>query len=309
MEEQAPQETVQEVAQEIIENAVEEQPAEGEPAIAEGAAPESVPEPPPLEPQEDFSARFAALARRDRKLRDRENRLKGLEAEAEKATSANNQYGDIEKLARENPFAAMEKLGISYQQLTEQVLNDGTLTDEYKLKQENATLTRRLEALEAKFQEKQKEAEAANYKSAYGKFIDEIKDFAENDGSYELVQARNAYPLVGEVMQEHYNRNHTVMPYEEALKLVESHFESEAQSYLGSKKLEKQWRERYGAAPATAEAEAGQNGEGVAEAAPPAEKPKTLTNNHSAQSVERETGLLSRSESLERMAQILRGSV
>ena len=90
-----------------------------------------------------------------------------------------------------------------------------------------------------------------------------------------------------------------IMEYSAAAKVVEDHFESEAERYLGSKKIQERWKAKM----APAEPEAPQ------EAAAPANNggPKTLSNKNSAQTTERDTGMLSRAESLQRMAQMLNG--
>ena len=308
MEEPSAQEQAEVV--EIAKEIVTEESGGGESVPVEGAEAEQSPVEEPAPPAEDpaFSRRFASLAKRDRALRGRENELKDLRAEVAKLRGNPNEYKDLAQLAKDNPAEAMERLGISYQQLTEQVLNEGTLTDEFKLKRENAALSDRVQQLEEARAEQEASKASTKYEKAYGNFLDDIKKFTENDGSFELVQTRDAYPLVAEVMQEHYNRHNEVMDYSKALGLVEAHFESEAQSYLGSKKLEKQLRERF--SPATPEAEASQESAPPGAVAPSADTgPKTLTNGHSAQSAERQTGLLSRQESLNHIARMLEGAV
>jgi hypothetical protein len=58
-----------------------------------------------------------------------------------------------------------------------------------------------------------------------------------------MVQHHDAYGLVAQVMQEHYNTTKEVLEYGDAAKLVEDHFMAEAERYLGSSKLQARFRE------------------------------------------------------------------
>ena len=113
------------------------------------------------------------------------------------------------------------------------------------------------------------------------------------------MQANDAYGLVAEVMQQHYIRTKEIMEYSEAAKMVEGHFESEAERYLGSKKLQDKWR-------ATSQKEPEQKATSEAEPAK-SSRPKTLSNENTAKKTEPSSGVLeSKEKSLERVAQLIR---
>ena len=276
-------------AQEVVEQAVEES-AEEEQAEEQVQAKEE-----PL-----ASRQFAAIAKKERALRKRESAVKQMEARIAELEGSQGQIGEIQRLAKENPAALLSQLGISYDELTQQVINEGNPTEEQQLRLQNEKLQARLEKIESAYDEQRKDAETKRLDRARATLVDNIKNFVDNDEQYALVKHRGAYDLVAEVMQQHYIKSKEIMEYSDAARIVEDHYEQEAEHYFGAQKLQERWKAKL----VPAEQEASQ------EAAAPANNggPKTLSNKNSAQTTERDGGMLSRAESLKRMAQILNGN-
>ena len=273
---------------EVVEEAVEEAATEAA-EVAEA-----------VEEKPDFSRQFGAIARRERELRSREARLKELEAQYNEVQGYKNEYSGIQSLAKENPYEAMKKLGIDYDALTQQVINEGEPTADQKLKLENEALRARIEKLEGAYNEENKQREQAKAQAARNKLIDNVKQFVDDGGDYEFIQSNDAYGLVAEVMQQHYIRTKEIMEYSDAAKMVEGHFESEAERYLSSKKLQDKWRATSQKEPETEEATP------EAETAK-SSRPKTLSNENTAKKTEPSSGALeSKEKSLERAASLLR---
>ena len=231
-----------------------------------GTPPEPAPDP--------FSRRFAQLAREQKKLRQERDEMKRVQQELDARKSTVSSYDDLQKLARENPYEVMQKLGLDYEALSRQVLQDGEITPEQKMAGEMKRLRDEINAMKAERAELVKQEEAKKYQDTYSTFVDEIKSFVENTSEFDFVKANNAYHVVAEVMQEHYNSTQEVMSYDDAAKMVEDYYEAEAEKYLAVPKLEQRLKERF--APAKTEPEAGQ-AEEKAEAAQKT-PPKTLTN-------------------------------
>ena len=229
----------------------------------------------PVEPAPDpFSRRFAQLAREQKKLRQERDEMKRVQQELDARKSTVSSFDDLQKLARENPYEVMQKLGLNYEALSRQVLQDGEITPEQKMAGEMKRLRDEIETMKAERAELTKQQEAKKYQDTYSTFVDEIKTFVDNTSEFDFVKANNAYHVVAEVMQEHYNSTQEVMSYDEASKMVEDYYEAEAEKYLKVPKLEQRLKERF--APAKTEPEAGQ----ADEEAEASEKtpPKTLTN-------------------------------
>tara|TARA_R100000406_G_scaffold41169_1_gene27507 strand:- start:11277 stop:12233 length:957 start_codon:yes stop_codon:yes gene_type:complete len=231
-----------------------------------GTPPEPAPDP--------FSRRFAQLAREQKKLRQERDEMKRVQQELDARKNTVSTYDDLQKLARENPYEVMQKLGLDYEALSRQVLQDGEITPEQKMAGEMKRLRDEINAMKAERAELVKQEEAKKYQDTYSTFVDEIKSFVENTSEFDFVKANNAYHVVAEVMQEHYNSTQEVMSYDDAAKMVEDYYEAEAEKYLAVPKLEQRLKERF--APAKTEPEAGQ----AEEEAKASEKtpPKTLTN-------------------------------
>ena len=274
-----PAEVVEEAVEEAVAEATEEQPA--------------------VEERPDFSRQFSAIARRERELRQRESRMKEMEARFSEVEGYQNEYSGIQDLARKNPYEAIKKLGIDYDALTQQVINEGEPTADQQLRLENEALRARLDKLEGAYNEEHKQREQAQAQAARNKLIDNVRQFVDDGGDYEFIQSNDAYGLVAEVMQQHYIRTKEIMEYSEAAKMVEGHFESEAERYLGSKKLQDKWR-------ATSQKESEQKATSEAEPAK-SSRPKTLSNENTAKKTEPSSGVLeSKEKSLERVAQLIR---
>ena len=229
----------------------------------------------PAEPAPDpFSRRFAQLAREQKKLRQERDEMKRVQQELDARKSTVSSFDDLQRLARDNPYEVMQKLGLDYEALSRQVLQDGEITPEQKMAGEMKRLRDEIDAMKAERAELVKQEEAKKYQDTYGRFVDEIKTFVDNTKEFDFVKANNAYHVVAEVMQEHYNSTQDVMSYDEAAKMVENYYEAEAEKYLAVPKLEQRLKERY--APAKTEPVAGQ----AQEEAQASEKTpsKTLTN-------------------------------
>ena len=252
-----------------------------------GAPPEPAPDP--------FSRRFAQLAREQKKLRQERDEMKRVQQELDARKSTVSSFDDLQRLARENPYEVMQKLGLDYEALSRQVLQDGEITPEQKMAGEMKRLRDEIDAMKAERAELTKQQEAKKYQDTYATFVDEIKTFVDNTSEFDFVKANNAYHVVAEVMQEHYNSTQEVMSYDDATKLVEDYYEAEAEKYLKVPKLEQRLKERY--APAKTEPEAGQ----AEEEAQASEKtpPKTLTNTQVQRAPGDKPAKLSRQQSID----------
>jgi len=252
-----------------------------------GTPPEPAPDP--------FSRRFAQLAREQKKLRQERDEMKRVQQELDARKNTVSSYDDLQKLARENPYEVMQKLGLDYEALSRQVLQDGEITPEQKMAGEMKRLRDEIDSMKAERAELVKQEEAKKYQDTYGRFVDEIKTFVDNTDEFDFVKANNAYHVVAEVMQEHYNSTQDVMSYDDAAKMVEDYYEAEAEKYLKVPKLEQRLKERY--APAKTGPVAGQEKEEVqtSEKTPP----KTLTNTQVQRAPGDKPAKLSRQQSID----------
>ena len=288
----------------MTEEAVQEAPVEEAPSaelmeeVAEEAAeaPEAADAPPEPE-RPDFSRQFAALARKERAIRQKEQEMANFAKQREQFEGTSTRLADLQRLAKENPAKLLGELGINYDELTQQVINEGNPTEEQQLRLENEKLQARLGKLEEVYDKQRQQAEQAQVKAAHTQLVDNIKNFVDDSSTFEMVQHHDAYGLVAQVMQEHYNTTKEVLEYGDAAKLVEDHFMAEAERYLGSKKLQDRFREldkpRESETPEAAEQAV--------------KRVKTLSNGDVAKKTETSGNVLeSKEKSLERVAAMIK---
>lgn len=271
------------------------------PGVAAEAPPveESGPEPMAFRPTIPTaeSKEFQELARRERAVREQTDQNKQMQQElaelrGEIRAGKGINEGDLREQARKDPLEFIKKYGLSYDDLTNTVLNGEKAPPDLELRHEIGQLREEMAAIkEAKNTEvaAQKETSEAQ---AYDKFIDEVHQFVEtNSDDYELVRLQGAQQLVGDVIRETFSATQRVLPYQEACQIVEDHLEQQVRNSMRSRKL------RTAAPPI----------ESVTPAAEPKvpPRPKTLTNENTASPAsvpDSGSAFASRDESLENLA-------
>ena len=229
--------------------------AEGEETPAkEQEAVEKTPAEEPGGGSQDFSRRFAQLARREKGVRQQQDDYKKLQQEVAelkeqqaRPNDAAKELEDLRKIAAENPRELLSRLDLDFNRLSEDVITGNKKPDDYRRDASIDKLLGRIDELESKLSTREEREVVSRQETAYNKFLDEIRNFVEtNNDDFELVHSKNAHGLIAEVMQEHYNSTSEVMDYKKAAQLVEDHLEEEARSYFGSKKIAKKYRDSFG---------------------------------------------------------------
>lgn len=260
---QAPQET----KDSATESLKQDKEAAAEVKNAEAAQPiENIEEKAPekTEPKKDetpLSAKFAALAKKEKAIVRQQNELKDREQKREQEYAQK----DAEFKAREeklaaasqlwetDPLGALEKMGYSYQKLTDMILSGKTLIDkkpedpieyakkiEEKLRKEFADKETARETAAAKAQEDAKKNQAAEVERALSMFREEIGEhITAHPDDYELTQLYGQQELIIETVQEFYDKHQRVLSVKEAADMVERYLYDEAQKALKTKKLGK----------------------------------------------------------------------
>lgn len=190
------------------------------PAAAEAVAvaPEGTTE---TKPPARESARFAELAKRQRELTQRQLELKAKEERLSPVEQA------LAK-AKENPLAALEALGMTYEDLTHYILNEGKEPEpEDKL----AAIEKRLNDRETAEREAREKEAAERVEATLTQFKTSIADTAKaSPDKYELILNAGDYgtELVFDTVSEYFQTHGEVLPIETALEHVEAYFEKEA---------------------------------------------------------------------------------
>jgi len=196
-------------------------------------------------PKADY-LRFAAIKRAERELRQKETQYK---TEIEQLKPFASKYQEIESLIAQDPLKALEKLGLSYDKLSERLLQDKRPAPEKKLSAVEEKLAKleamiqekekaKLQEEEAKAQEQAKEAErqrnelVQNYKANTQKYIETQKD------TYELLSLREDAPdLVFDTIVEYHRVYGKEPTLEQACEWVETYLFEDAKRYTNLKKI------------------------------------------------------------------------
>lgn len=219
--------------------APEAPPAQPEVAAAPvEAAPEPVVEKPPAPPRAD---RFAMLARKEQDLLRKQQAVKQQQAVLARQAEEVRQFEALRRQATLNPLDALKSLGLSYEQITEYVLNDNKPTpnaevqalrselEDFKTqaRREQEELLRQQRAL----QEQEQQAIINNFREEVNEYVSQHAD------TYELTTLYGGANLVYGVIEEHFNQTGKVMALPEAAKLVEEHYEELARKAQQAKKF------------------------------------------------------------------------
>lgn len=237
-------------AAQVLENAFNEKAQEipqEEPQVQEEAAEEKAEQSP--EEKDEFASKFAALSRKEKALRQREQemqaRIEEMEAQLkakEEPKEPEQQELPLEYRLKNDPLGTLDKMGLSYDKLTQLVLNDGKLPTDMQMELMRQDLDskygKEIEALKNQIEEREKAQEEAKYQETIDGFKYELNNFIDkNNEKYELISANNASDLVFEVIENHFKETEKVLSNEEAADAVEEYLLEEAKKLAESKKL------------------------------------------------------------------------
>lgn len=208
-----------------------------EPSVEAQAKPEEVA--PVIEKKDDvFSKKFAALSRKEKQIKSQEKalelRMKEIEAKEAKALASSS---DISERLKKEPLKLLEESGLSLQQLAEMALNDGKPTAEMIISDKEKAIQARIDALEQKLQQKEREAEESRLEQAISGFKTQIKDVISKNDNYELIRAQGADDLVYDVISAHHEETGEILDINKAADLVESHLLEEVKKHLNLSKI------------------------------------------------------------------------
>lgn len=271
---------------------------EGELSVAEVApSPE-----PPAEQSPDVVSAFAAIARKEAAFQQQQEASKLFKSENEQLKAEIQAIKDARKLAQTNPLEFLKSNGVSIKDLLHQDIN-GELPAESVMTQKIEAQAKQIEALINAQKEKEEAATKQKETTEWNSFVDQVSKFVDNEPKYELLRAGNMQWMVPQLMRDFYENNGREITAAQAADLVEESLEESLEGYFKAEKLQK----KYGLSqPASESQETPVDDAGEVEPVKRVQqKPKTLTNQLVSGASEKDTGLLSREESLERIARML----
>jgi len=199
---------------------------------------------------DNFSKKFTALTRREKALRQREAELKRRESELtsrqpQQEPAQEEQPTDWAKLLADNPIEAFKKAGYSMEDLIH-TMAEGELPKDIVKRREEESLKAKIAELESKLEGKFEEYEKTSAQKEHDKVVNsfktELKTFIDsNADEYEMIRYNDAHDTVFGVIESHYSQTGRVLSEKEAADAVEQHFMDEALKLGNVKKLRKRF--------------------------------------------------------------------
>jgi hypothetical protein len=236
------------------------------PTATTSATPEEVKE----QPDERMASKLEMLLKREQQALERERLAKERERDVDGRFKRVEEFESI----KTNPKKALELLGLSYDELTQAMLADGSIPPEVQIRR----LDEKLEQFKSEQQkaeelriENEKKLARENEERIITNFKGEISQYIKDNVSrYELTAFEEQQDLVFDVIDEHYNRTQKVMTIQEAADKVELYLEQKETKRKELSKIKTIW----GMLPPPAQKQV--------QAQIQTQKPKTLTNNLTA---------------------------
>lgn len=216
---------------------------------------------PKTEPKEkdQFSEKLELLAKKERILARERMRMAQEKKDLEEKLAKYQAWEEKKAKAKQKPFDYLNEAGLTYDELTQYVLNGGASQEEAPdnaLRGELERLKQEIESFkESQTKEKEQQQTYAqqqaieNFKTEIKTFIDEHKDtyelIAQRDATEEIFQSiADAYTLSMQEWERNgqYGPQPQPMPIEEAAKLLEEFYEQEVKRLVETNK----WKSKYG---------------------------------------------------------------
>lgn len=194
--------------------------------------------------EEPISPKFAALAQKERQLRSQMKSLKAREdalKAQESAKSSGPDYRDtLRARAAQDPYGALEELGINHEQLTNLLLNPPSPVDHtvLKLQEEIKALRAATEKTSADMQTREQQ----QYEQAVNQIRNDVKLLVDANEAYETVKEMGAQDAVVNLIEETFKSEGRIMTADEAAQEVEDYLLDEAMRVAGMRKVQARLR-------------------------------------------------------------------
>ncbi len=275
--------------------AVENAPA-AEEVVSEAVVPEK---------KDPVSSQFAAMARKEREIRERskqiearekaaEARLKEAEAKLAELSSKDEKYGSLKK----SPLKMLKELGISYQDVTNDALGQYEAPAADPLDERLSPLSKQQQEIQKQLDElkqRQIQIDQREAQNALREVMDTIEETVNGSEDYELVQSLGSqgHEMVKDLLSMHFQQNNELLTYAEACSMIEEQLEQAyVTPFLNTKKVKSRLSTTADNKASTAPTKQSQPQESSA--------PKTLTNQRAvAPNATRDIDKMSKQEAID----------
>lgn len=206
-----------------------------------GSEASAAPEPMQEKPKERSSERFAALARKEAEVFRRAQAVRHQQAELARQADEIRAFQAAKSQAALDPISALKQLGLTYEQITEYVLNDNKPTPSAEV----MSLKQEIEEFKRQTQEERQQQEMARrqmieqeQRQIIDNFHQEVGEYvSQHSETYELTALYGGAKLVSDVIEESFRRTGKLLTIPDAAKMVEEHYEDLARKAQATKKF------------------------------------------------------------------------
>jgi hypothetical protein len=194
-------------------------------------APEVKPEVAIPEKKDSLSSQFAALAKKEKKILSDRQALEAKNKELEEKLKEYEQFKTKKSSAKVNPLEYLSEAGLTYDEITQFMLNGGVPQPKDKATELEEKLNAFVEKQEKEKQE-QEELKAKQLQEQEEKVIAQFKESVKKhikDGGerFELINLYDAQELVISTIEAHFEKTQQILDNDTAADLVEKHLEGE----------------------------------------------------------------------------------
>lgn len=216
-------------------------------------------------PRNIQDTRLAALTKKEQAIQREKRALQAERRAMEEKYSQVKPWEEAASLAKTNKLQAIEKLGITYDDLTNLALNQNPTSPEELAESRAAALVKKeIDLLRAENQKNQEQQQLLALTNARKQISSESRTLAETSPDFPLVKALKGFDTVTEFVEQTYYDTGKLIPVEEATREYESFVRNEV---LELAKTDPKILEALTSAPKQA----------VPQAATNTQKPQTLT--------------------------------
>lgn len=167
--------------------------------------------------------RFIALSKKEKEILRKQKEME----EREKLLSEKYKpYEELQELSKTNKLKALEKLGMSYDELTNLYLGQNPMTPEQIAEfKANQIVEEKFKEFTTRQQEQQAEQQKHSYTQALAQITQEAEAIASKDDAYPLVKNTKSFDTITSLVEQTYHETGRIMPVEEAMQEVESFLE------------------------------------------------------------------------------------
>ncbi len=187
--------------------------------------------------------KLRALLQREKQLVHARKKLEQEQKDLEVQRAQSRQWQEAAELAKDNKLEALAKLGITYDDLTQQILTGGNVPPAQIAKREAQQTVQ--EALEA-YKKEQEENRQKNLQTQVAEGLkhvsNEIKYLVEaNTEKYPLVKLDGAYEDIAKWIETEFHRTGRITPVEDAIERWENEALSGVEELLKIDKIRKRF--------------------------------------------------------------------